>query len=87
MEYRVFQLGGQTEYVVFCQLVNGCVFLYGNHGRPPWYGFLADLWALGLRQREEQLFLRISSNRPLEEFRETEPVTILLGRFRKTLKL
>ena len=42
---------------------------------------------LEFRQREEQFFLRISSNRLLEEFRETGPVTILLGRFQKTLKL
>jgi len=83
MEHRVFQLGEQTEYVVFCQVVGGRALSYGTGGLPPWYGFLSDLWARGLRQREEQFFLRISSNRPLEEFRETEPVTILLGRFRK----
>jgi hypothetical protein len=42
---------------------------------------------LEFRQREEQFFLRVSSNRPLEELRDAEPVRILLGRFRKTLKL
>jgi len=83
MEYRVFQLSGQTEYVVFCQVVGGRALNYGTGGLPPWYGFLSDLVARGFRQREEQFFLRISSNRPLEEFRETEPVTILLKRFRK----
>jgi hypothetical protein len=40
---------------------------------------------LEFRQREEQFFLRVSSNRPLAEFKDTEPVTILLGRFRKVL--
>jgi hypothetical protein len=86
MEHRIFQLGGQTEHVVFCHVVGGRALSYGTGGLPPWYGFLSDLWARGFRQREEQFFLRISSNRPMEEFRETEPVTILLGRFQKTLK-
>jgi hypothetical protein len=87
MEYRVFQFDGQTEYVVFDQIVGGRSMSYGTGGLPPWYGFLSDLWTRGFRQREEQFFLRISSNRPLAEFKDTEPVTILLGRFQKTLKL
>ena len=85
MEYRVFQLSGQTEYVVFCQVVGGRALSYGTGGLPPWYGFLSDLWARGFRQREEQFFLRISSNRPLAEFKEAKPVTILLARFGKIL--
>jgi len=85
MEYRVFQLGGQTEYVVFDQIVGGRSMSYGTGGLPPWYGFLSDVWARGFRQREEQFFLRISSNRPLAEFRDAEPVTILLGRFGRVI--
>ena len=78
MQHRVFKLGDQTEYVVFCHLVNGQIFFYNDGGRPPWYGFIVDLWARGLRQREEQFFIRISSNRQLEEFRDAAPVQYFL---------
>ena len=53
---------------------------YGTGGVPPWYGFLADLWARWFRQREEQFFVRISSNRPLGEFKDTPPVQVFLRR-------
>jgi hypothetical protein len=87
MEHRVFQLDELTEHVVYSHIVGGRVLHYGGRGTPPWYTFLQDIVARGFRQREEQFFLRISSNRPLAEFKDTEPVTILLGRFQKTLKL
>jgi hypothetical protein len=80
MEYREFQLGGQTEYVVFGHVVGGRSMSYGTGDLPPWYGFVADLWARGLRQREEQFFVRISSNRPLAEFQDTPPVRCFIQR-------
>jgi hypothetical protein len=83
MEHRIFRLGEQTEHVVFCQIVGGRLLSYRTGGPPPWYGFLSDMWDRGFHLREEQFFLRISSNRPLAEFRDAEPVTILLARFRR----
>jgi hypothetical protein len=53
---------------------------YGTGGVPPWYGFLADLFAKGFRLREEQFFVRISSNRPLTEFKDAPPVQFFLQR-------
>lgn len=80
MEYREFQLGGQTEYVVFGHMVGGRSMSYGTGGLPPWYGFLGDLWARGFQQREEQFFVRISSNRSLAEFKDAPPVQVFLRR-------
>jgi|GEM_PF-6028343 len=85
MEYREFQLGGQTEYMVFCHLVGGRSMSYGTGGLPPWYGFLGDLWARGFQQCEEQFFVRISSNRSLPEFQDAPPVQVFLQRLASEL--
>jgi hypothetical protein len=80
-EFRKFTLPGRIEYVVFLHLVGGQAINYGVHGAPPWYSFLVDLFARGLRQREEQFFVRISGNRPLSELLATEPVRLFLLQF------
>ena len=85
MESRVFRSGEKTEHVVFCHMVGGRPLSLGAGRVSPWYEFLADLVARGLQQREEQFFLRISSNRPLAEFQDEEPVKILLSRFREAV--
>lgn len=83
LEYREFKLGGRTEFVVFCHLVGGRTMSYGTEGVPPWFSFLWDLWVRGLRQREEQFFVRISSNRPLAESLASPPVRMFLRQFFK----
>lgn len=82
-EYREFTLSGRTEYVVFLHLVGGRAMNYGVQGVPPWYSALGDLLARGLRQREEQFFVRISGNRPLPEVLATEPVRQFLQKFER----
>jgi hypothetical protein len=85
LEHRVFRLRGQSEHVVFLHLVGGRPMNYGTSWKPPWYALFADVLGRGLKQREEQFFLRISSNRPWEEFREAAPVQIFLRRFAAVL--
>ena len=80
-EYRKFTVPGRTEDVIFLHLVGGRAMSYGVHGAPPWYSVLQDIWARGLRQREEQFFVRISGNRPLPELLATEPVRLFLQQF------
>lgn len=82
-EYREFTLSGRTEYVVFLHLVGGRAMNYGVRGVPPWYSVLGDLLARGLRQREEQFFVRISGNRPLSEVLVSEPVRQFLHQFER----
>ncbi len=77
-EYRVFELNGQAEYVIFCHLLGGEPMTYRTLGRPPWHAMFSDLFTLGLRQREEQFFVRISSNRPFAEFKEALPLQLFL---------
>jgi len=80
-EYRKFTVPGRTEDVVFLHLVGGRAMSYGVQGAPPWYSMFLDLAARGLRQREEQFFVRISGNRPLAELLVTEPVRLFLQQF------
>jgi hypothetical protein len=80
LEYRVYRLRDRTEHVVFCHIIGGKAMSYGTAGLPPWYAVFSDLITNGLRQREEQFFVRISSNRPWEEFQAAPPVRIFLPR-------
>jgi hypothetical protein len=80
LEHRVYRLRERTEHVVFCHLIGGKAMSYGTAGLPPWYAAFSDLFTKGMRQREEQFFVRISSNRPWEEFQETPPVRIFVPR-------
>ena len=80
LEHRIFALNGQVEHVVFCHLVGGKPMIYKTAAKPPWYAMFTDLRLKGLRQREEQIFFRISSDRPFAEFRKVAPVAQFFGR-------
>ena len=82
-EYRKFKLAERTEHVVFLHLVGGRALGYGLEGVPPWYSVIVDLKERGLRQREEQFFVRISGNRPLPELLAAEPVREFLQKFER----
>ncbi len=62
-EYRVMELNGNVERVVFWHLLDGRPMSYGTKGLPPWYAVFSDLLARSLNQRPEQFFIRISSNK------------------------
>lgn len=80
VEHRVFSINGQTEHVVFCHLVGGWPISYQTHAQPPWYAMFSDLLGRGVAQREEQLFLRISSDRAFGQFIGTPPVQMFFKR-------
>lgn len=67
-ECRVFVANGNPEYVVFWHKVGTEMLSYKNGYAPPWWAWLDELWRGGLNLRKEQLFVRISSDRPLESF-------------------
>ncbi len=66
-ESRTFTLNQTTEYVWFWHLVGGAPKSYGTGREAPWHAPLTDLLAKGLRQREEQFFIRLSAPTPLDE--------------------
>jgi len=67
IEARTFSAHGTNEFVWFCHLVGGRQKSYGTGGRPPWYAAITDAISMGLGQREEQFFIRLSGPRPIED--------------------
>ncbi|MCX6953074.1 MAG: exosortase-associated EpsI family protein [Verrucomicrobia bacterium] len=62
---RVFTFGEQTEYVWYWHIVGNQV-RPPSDGHKPWHQWFSDLLSYGLNQRQEQFFVRISSNEPLD---------------------
>ena len=81
-QIRTFMQNDRTEHVVFWHLIGRNTLLYvGPKSQPTWSAFITDLFSLGLRQRDEQFFLRISSNQPLAKLWETPVVKSIIQRF------
>jgi hypothetical protein len=52
---------------------------YGTESSPPWYSAVADVFKKGLNQRDEQFFIRISANSPLESLMHDSPLPLVLN--------
>ena len=65
-EMRVFVASEKPEYVVFWHRVGDRLLSYNTGWAPPWWAWLDELWRDGLAGRKSQLFVRISSDVPLE---------------------
>jgi hypothetical protein len=86
MQYRVYTMSEKIVHVIFCHIVDGEVMFYQTaDGIPPWYSMFSDLWNRGLWQKKEQTFIRISSNRVLNDFRNAPPIEKLLENIVMTL--
>lgn len=64
-ECRVFRMQTNPEHVVFWHKVGGEIFSYKTGYAPPWWAWIDEMWRGGLNLRKEQLFVRISSDKPL----------------------
>lgn len=78
-EDRVFTAQSTPEYVWFWHVVGDHIKSYGTGYAPKWYAPLTDLLRQGLNQREEQFFIRLSSNRPLNSLTNGEILPALLS--------
>lgn len=79
-EARTFEAKDTPEYVWYWHLVGAESKRYGTGYSPQWYAPVTDLFRKGLNQREEQFFIRISSNKPLDTFLSNSPLPDLLSR-------
>lgn len=70
-ERRIFSANGTEEHVWFWHMVGDVSKSYQTADRPPWYAALADLWEKGLNQRDEQFFIRLSSNQKIEDLNDS----------------
>jgi hypothetical protein len=77
-ESRTFTANSKPEYVWYWHLVGETSVSYGTGKQPPWYAAISDVFKKGLNQREEQFFIRLSSDRPLPSFMNGEVLPTLL---------
>jgi hypothetical protein len=76
-QHRVFHRGTETEHVLFGHFIGRSASYQRS---PSWHAIFSDVYEWGFDQRQEQLFWRISSNRPLHEFRHSAPAGCFLER-------
>lgn len=77
-EFGIFEKGGNVQNVYFWHLVGGTAFGYDQKGGHNIFGALIDIQKHGLNLREEQFFVRLSSNKTIEELKQIEGFETLL---------
>ena len=70
-EFGVYEKDGLAQNVYFWHLVGGEPFGYKQEGAPNILGALSDVKEYGINLRQEQFFIRLSSNRTIEELEKT----------------
>jgi hypothetical protein len=66
-EFGVYEKNDSAQNVYFWHLIGGRAFGYEQKGNPNMFGALIDIRDHGLNLRQEQFFVRLSSNKSLEE--------------------
>lgn len=78
-EFGVYSKDGSAQNVYFWHLVGGEAFGYMQEGDPNIFGALMDIKEHGLNLRQEQFFVRFSSNKDLETLKSMEGFNQILG--------
>lgn len=71
-EFGIYQIKDHSENVYFWHLVAGKAFSYKQKGGHNIFGSLLDIKHHGLNLREEQFFIRLSSNQNLEDLKKLD---------------
>ena len=66
-EFGIYEKNGRAQNVYFWHLVGGRAFSFKQQGGHNIFGALLDIKHHGLDLRQEQFFIRLSSNKSLEE--------------------
>ena len=69
-EFGIYEKNGNAQQVYFWHLIGGKAFSYKQKGRSYAFNALVDIKSHGLNLRQEQFFIRLSSNRSLEDLRQ-----------------
>jgi hypothetical protein len=77
-EYGVYEKNESAQKVYFWHLVGGTAFGYEQQGGHNIFGALIDIKHHGLDLRQEQFFIRLSSNKSLEQLKKTAGVDQIL---------
>lgn len=71
-EFGIYEKNGEPQNVHFWHLVGGQAFSYQQKGAPNIFGALIDIQHHGLNLRQEQFFIRLSSNRTLDTLKQMD---------------
>jgi len=82
-EYGVYEKDGNAQNVYFWHLVGGKAFGYMQEGDPSIFGALEDIQRHGLNLRQEQFFIRLSSNKSLAELKKNAEFSRILDALAK----
>lgn len=80
-ERGTYEFRGIVQHVLFWHLVGHEVYAYKQDGLHSLTAPLKDLLTFGLNQRREQLFVRLSSSEPFEQFWSDPGFQVLLAAF------
>ena len=69
-EFGIYEKDGSTQNVYFWHLVGGEAFGYEQEGGHNIFAALLDIKKYGLNLRKEQFFIRLSSNKKIEELKK-----------------
>lgn len=69
-EFGVYEKDGVAQKVYFWHLVGGQAMTYEQKGMPNIFGALVDIQQHGLNLRQEQFFIRLSSNCDLDTLKQ-----------------
>lgn len=71
-EFGIYEKDGSAQNVYFWHLVGGNAFSYKQQGGHNIFAALLDIKKYGLNLRDEQFFIRLSSNKTVEELKKIE---------------
>ena len=82
-EFGVYEKDGSEQNVYFWHLVGGEAFGYDQEGGHNIFAALLDIKNYGLNLRDEQFFIRLSSNKKVDELKKIEGFNAILDSLNK----
>ncbi len=82
-EFGVYEKDGSAQNVYFWHLVGGESFGYEQQGGHNIFAALLDIKKYGLNLRNEQFFIRLSSNKKVDELKKIEGFNAILDSLNK----
>ena len=77
-EYGVYETETVRQNVYFWHLVGGKAQSYKQTGTPNIFGALIDVMHHGLNLRKEQFFIRLSSNKKIQQLKQIDGFSEIL---------
>ena len=77
-EYGIYETETDKQHVYFWHLVGNEAYAYKQKGTPNIFGALIDIRDHGLNLRKEQFFIRLSSNKTIDQLKQIDGFSEIL---------